>query len=261
MNGKYANKKNNGAGRKLLILLAMVLCLAAALWFVMAGPGRASDPRPDGSDAASDFTENTGGTSAGSGEEAEGRSSFTLERGLEITRYGKYIGAYVEDGSDEIVDNVMMIQVCNSGEQPIQYAKLILTGSAGEAVFELSTLMPGDSVIVLEANRKSFGEEDSYSEARAENVAYFQNEICLYEDILQIQPLEGGFNITNISDEDITGDIYIYYKHVSDGLYWGGITYRGRIEGGMKAGEIRQIISSHFTADDSQIMFITIAEK
>lgn len=37
-----------------------------------------------------------------------------------------------------------------------------------------------------------------------------------------------------------------------------GICYRVRIEGGLKAGEIRQIMPSHFSSEGSRIMFVTV---
>ena len=77
------------------------------------------------------------------------------------------------------------------------------------------------------------------------------------EDQLKIQGYQGAINVTNISGQDITGDIIIYYKNSSADMYYGGITYRARIEGGLKAGELRQIVPEHFNADASTILFIT----
>lgn len=74
--------------------------------------------------------------------EDEGVTCFTLDGGLEITRYGKYIGLYMEDGSDEFVTNVMMIEIYNGGASAVQYAKITLTDPAGDAVFTLTTLLP-----------------------------------------------------------------------------------------------------------------------
>ena len=46
-------------------------------------------------------------------------------------------------------------------------------------------------------------------------------------------------NVPNISDEDIPGDVVVYYKHASADMLYGGITYRVTISGGIKAGESR----------------------
>ena len=65
-------------------------------------------------------------------------------------------------------------------------------------------------------------------------------------------------NITNISGNDITGDVVIYYKNASSDMLYGGITYRVTVTGGLKAGEIKQLTGSHFSASGSRIMFVTI---
>ncbi len=193
-------------------------------------------------------------------------AEFTLDKNLKVVAVGSYSGDYMEDGSDEAVSDVMMIVVANEGEDTLQYAEITLTGDTGKgdadgAVFKLSTLKPGDRVMVLEANRKAYSSNDSYTEASIANVVFFTEPLSLYEDKLEIQPLEGGFNITNISDEDITGDIVVYFKSKAEDMYQGGITYRGRIEGGLNAGEIRQVMSEHFYGSETKVMFITIAEE
>jgi len=48
------------------------------------------------------------------------------------------------------------------------------------------------------------------------------------------------------------------YKNAAADLYYGGITYRVRIEGGIKAGEIKQLMAGHFSETGSKIMFVTV---
>lgn len=263
MRGKYAKKKKSGSLWPVFILILLVLAVFAVLGILAS---RDQDDMPLPSDPAE--------TAAPSVEtipteteppftfeqEEEGITGFTLADGLTITRYGKYIGLYMEDGSDEIVTNVMMILVENISDKAIQYAKITVTGPAGDAVFNLTTLLPGQSMVVLEAERKPYSDADEYTEAKLDNLALFQEIPTTMSDKLEIQPLKGGFNITNISGEDITGEIKIYFKDVAAGVYYGGITYLCRIEGGMKAGEIRQIMSSNFTEDGSEVVFVTIAK-
>lgn len=186
---------------------------------------------------------------------------FDLENDLSIVKVGSYSGAYMEDASHEEVTDVMMIMVTNNGNKVLQYAEIILSSETEKAVFKLSTLSPSQSVMVLEAERKTYNASDNYTEASAQYVAFFEDEINTYDEILKIQPLEGGFNITNLSEEDIMGEIIVYFKDYEDGILLGGITYRGRIRNGLKAGEIKQIMSSNFTEKNSKVMFVTIAGK
>ena len=81
--------------------------------------------------------------------------------------------------------------------------------------------------------------------------------MSIHADVLKLQGLDGALNITNISGEDITGDIVIYYKNSSSDMYYGGITYRVRLEGGLKDGEIRQIMSDHYSTSGSEVLFVT----
>lgn len=183
---------------------------------------------------------------------------FAVDNNLVIEEIGSYTGAYVEDGTDEPVENVMYILVKNRGAQALQYAKLTVTGDAGDAQFEMTTLLPGETMLVLEANRKTYTAGDGYASVRSENLAYFQTEPQTYADQLWIQPLEGGLNVKNISDEAIDGDIMIYFKNYEDGMYVGGITYTGTVKNGLEAGEIRQLMSTHFTESKTAVVFVNI---
>ena len=71
---------------------------------------------------------------------------------------------------------------------------------------------------------------------------------------------EGLVILRDISEEDIDGDIVIYYKNYSSGIYYGGITYMIRIQGGLKAGEIRQSVAAHISPSASRVMFVTCGD-
>jgi hypothetical protein len=78
--------------------------------------------------------------------------------------------------------------------------------------------------------------------------------------VVEISGLPGTINVKNISEADITGTIYIYYKHRAGDTYYGGITYVTKVQGGLKAGEIRQIIASHFVPNSCQVVAVTIGQ-
>lgn len=262
MSGKYAEKKKKSGILPVLILVLLVLAAFAVLGF-LASRDQEQMPLPTEHENTTAPAQTTEPTQPATEppftfeQEAEGVTAFVLGEGLEITRYGKYIGAYMEDGSDEIVANVMMIQVENTSDLAIQYAKITVSGPGGDAVFNLTTLLPGQRIVVLEAGRKAYAETDVYTEARVDNLAVFQEMPGLMEDKLQIQPLEGGFNITNISGEDITGEIKVYFKDMAGDLLYGGITYLVRIDG-LAAGEVKQVMSANFTEKNSRVVFIQI---
>jgi len=183
-------------------------------------------------------------------------TSINLGYDMYITEVGKYDGVYMEDGSDERVSDILMITVKNEGVNAIQYAEISMPVGEKTASFALSTLPPNSTIIVLEKNRMSYEKAD-YTTAIAENVAIFSEPLNLCEDRLKIQCLDGIMNVSNISGEDIEEDIVIYYKNSATDVLYGGITYRLRVENGLKNGEIRQIAASHFSESGSRIMFVT----
>lgn len=250
------NKTNKNQKRQWLIGLAAVVLIAVCIAAAFPGDRQSSEEPNETADIAE---ETVTATDAAIEEqlEAASRTFFRLDKGLQITRIGGYTGAYMEDGTDEVVSGVTMIMVENTGEEFIQYAEIDLSGEGGTAHFVLTTLFPGDTVVVLESERKAYSADQGYSNAVANHVAVFDEVPGLCEDQLELHTLDGVINVTNISGADITGDIVIYYKNAINDLYYGGITYRVRITGGLKAGEIRQIMSEHYSASNSEIIFVT----
>lgn len=181
-----------------------------------------------------------------------------LGYGLYITEVGSYTGPFLEDGSDEVVSGVLMIRVENRGESPVEYATVSIPVSAGQATFTLSALLPGETVLLLETNRLPWSSTESYQYPLLETPALFTKELALHADKLSVQLLDGGMNITNISGNAITGDIVIYYKNKQHGIYYGGITYRLRIPGGLKKDEICQLMSQHIHKGNTELLFITV---
>lgn len=180
-----------------------------------------------------------------------------LGYGLEITDAGKYTGLYMEDGSNEVLSDVMMVVVRNSGGEDVQLANITALCGGEEYHFTLTNLAAGERVVLLEQERKPSAELTS---AVLDTCALFGEPMSLYADILQISGLDGMVNVKNISDADITGDIHVYYKYAAQDILYGGITFRVRIEGGLKAGEIRQLPAGHYTKDGCAIVQVTIHE-
>lgn len=245
----YNRKMNSRNRRKRLWVLIAVLAvlLIAALILVLCLTGK--DPQDVPSVPSQNQTHQIEATVA---------VDVPLGNGLTVDQVGSYTGVYMEDGSDAFVEDVLMLVVTNNSRADLQYAEITLPVSDGEAQFSLSTLPAGQSAVVLEKNRMTWSKKESYAEATVKNTVQFNEPLSLCEDSLKLQILNGGMNVTNISNNDITGDIVIYYKNVVDGMYYGGITYRVRLEGGLKANGIQQIMSDHFSADGSRVMFITI---
>ena len=245
-----------------IVLVVMLVVVVIGLMFSVGEGGTLPDDTH--STGANRPSQSTGEFDGASGEtkppaqlETVEDVTFNLIDGLQITDIGSYTGIFMEDGSDEVVSRVLMIVLTNQGVSDLQYAEIVMAGADREAVFTVSTLPAGESVVLLEQTRMPYVDADKFTSAIARNVTFFTEPLSLLEDQLKVQAVQGAINVTNISGADITGDIVIYYKNSSADMFYGGITYRARIQGGLKASELRQIVPNHFSAGGSTIMFIT----
>lgn len=188
--------------------------------------------------------------------EAEEQAPINLGSGLQITDSGIYTGVYMEDGSNDIVSGVMMVVVSNSGEQDIQLANITAVCGDAEYRFSLTNLATGERAVLLDLDRKESG-GGGLSSAIVTEIVLFSEPMDRMPDTIEISGMEGMLNVKNISDADIDGDIFIYYKYAAQDIYYGGITFRVRIEGGLKAGELRQIPAGHYSPEGCAIVQVT----
>lgn len=188
--------------------------------------------------------------------------TLTLGGGLTIENTGSYSGIYTEDGSDDEVDGIMFIVLKNNLSSDLQYADIKVMSGDKEFLFTASNIPSGSSVMLLEKNRQKA--DKKITSAKTENVVFFEKNMDIKKSQLKIQLLDGAINLINTSKNDITEDIYLYYKNKRDGIYFGGITYLAKVTGGMKVNEIKQLSTKHFAVAESEIVdivFVTAAEE
>ena len=162
----------------------------------------------------------------------------------------------MEDGSDEIVTNVLMVILKNEGQTALQLARINLEYSDFTANFEATNVPAGESVVLLEKNRHEYV-SDNYLRATAENVVFFQKPMSLQEDKVKLTGAKGSIEVENLTDENL-GEIYIYYKNSAVDLFYGGITYRARVEGGLKAGQKTTVMTNHYNPNSCTIIDVQI---
>lgn len=182
-----------------------------------------------------------------------------LEGNLVVTYLGKYAGIFMEDGTDEIVSNVMMLILRNDGAVDLQLARINLQYSDYTAQFEVTNLPAGESVVLLEKNRHAFESAD-YLRAEVTNIVHFSAPMSMMEDKFEITGGDGYLDVKNISGKDITGEIFVYYKNSASDLLYGGITYRARISGGIGAGETQRIMTGHYHDGSCRLLMVTCSE-
>lgn len=183
-----------------------------------------------------------------------------LHNGLVLIQAGGYNGVYMEDGSNRIVSDVFMIRLENTSDQDLQYAEVILTVDEQEYNFHITNLPAGGAVVALEQNgsqRPALGT----LQAEVRNLAWFTEPMHVDEDIFRITGGKGVVNVKNISEEPVDGVIYVYYKYKADDIFFGGITFRVKVDGGLAPGEIRQVPSGHFDPESCEVVDVTVYES
>ena len=179
-----------------------------------------------------------------------------LEQGLVVEMVGTYSGMYVEDGTGQIVSDIAMILLRNRSEQDLQLARIELEVQDRVYAFECTNLPAGEAAVLLEKNR-SGAIQARPEEARITLVNFFDSPMELCSETIQLSGQKGLLSVTNVSEEDISGDVYVYYKFYEADCYYGGITFRVRARGGLKAGETQQLPAGHFNPESCRIVQVT----
>lgn len=249
---KQKNNRTRGGG--LIVLILLIAAAMAGVLLRSLSPGETPAPNitvPRTTAAPASDPEQTVPQTTQAGADF----LFDLGDELYIASVNEFAGIYMEDGTDEPVQGLLSLVLENRGELALQYARIILDYGDARAEFEVTNLPAGGTVVLLEKNRMPY-RAGLPGAAAAENTALLE-EFPMYPELFEINTADGVINIRNVSDEDITGDIFVYYKNVGGGIYYGGITYRVRIAGGLKAGEIRQVMTGHYYEDASEILMVT----
>ncbi len=179
-----------------------------------------------------------------------------IGEGIFLTAIEPYSGPFVEDGSDEQVDNIISIVVKNTGDNAIQLLNITVATENGDAEFSATTILPNTSVVVLEKNRMAYPGADKLGAAKISQIGMFLEEPSFYSDKFEVKGTDGTISITNKGSEDVSGKVVVYYKSVKDGKYFGGITYSATLNGGVPANTTILINANHFRINDSRLMFV-----
>lgn len=182
-----------------------------------------------------------------------------LEDNLQIEMVGSYSGMYVEDGSGEILSDIMMIVLRNGSEQDLQLARIQLVIGDETYQFQCTNLRSGAAVVLLEQDRKAAVNANP-DQAEITLSVFFDSPMERCEDAIRIDGQKGSLTVTNISGQDITDDIYVYYKFYASDYFYGGITFRVAVRGGLEAGASSQLVAAHYAPDGCEIVQVTYGQ-
>lgn len=206
--------------------------------------------RQTGNSNLSGVHTDTGSGTSGTGEQTEKTPWNTLEDqdyGITVkTMAAGYDGAFLEDGSDEEVKNVLALQFVNTSDKDIQYAEYVFTVDGKPISFKLSDLPAGQSCVALEASRHQRNANEVL-ELISRVVAPVD---MLHEDaanqVLIVRNDDNSLTVMNTTDRELPL-VRIYYKYFypEENTFVGGITYTATAEH-IPAGGSVTITPSHF---------------
>lgn len=177
---------------------------------------------------------------------------------LQIEKLAGYTGIYIEDGSDEEIENVAAILLTNTGDEDVELVRITAETEGGSYSFQATSLPAGASVIVMDQNRTPFTEGKLKSfQATATDPAPFD----LSEDQIEVVSSEGDeIVLKNITNKTIP-TVRVFYKfyYPDRSAYVGGITYTAVIHD-LEPGKTASIRPSHYSGEAGRIVMIRTYE-
>jgi hypothetical protein len=167
-----------------------------------------------------------------------------------------YEGVYLEDGSEETVEDVAALILENTGTIGIEYAQIVMMQNGKELSFDATYIPPKSTILLLEENKQHYSDApvtDCHCRTvipgvfdRAERtVAVNETGMCTLE-------------VTNLTDQKMEG-VRIFYKHHEgeNDLYVGGITYSTVIPD-LEPGQSRSISPYRYAAGYTQVVAVVL---
>lgn len=219
--------------------------------------------RQTGNSNLSGVSTDTGSGAGGSESESAKTPWTTLEDadyGVTIkTMAAGYDGAFLEDGSDEQVKNVLALQFINHSDQDIQYAEYAFAVGDKPISFKVSDLPAGQSCVVLEATRHQRDTKEVL-----ELISRVVAPVDLLPSSDKVLPVindDNTITLMNLTQEELPV-VRVFYKYFyeDENTFVGGITYTATAQN-IPAGGSVTVAPSHFEANASLIMGTGVYEQ
>jgi uncharacterized protein YpmS len=148
----------------------------------------------------------------------------------------------------------------NVSDVDVEYALLTVKNRNNSYTFNISALLRETKVVLICNEAVRFDSNEIYTGWKTENVVNFEKTPVMNNDKLEICVTDGSISIKNISGNDITSDILIYYKQKQDNLLNGSATHRIRVSG-LKAGAQTYVKANSLNENNCQIIFTEYDDK
>lgn len=175
---------------------------------------------------------------------------------MEIEAMGSYTGMYVEDGTNEEVSEIAMLQVKNTGTSVIEYAELQVEFDSNILNFKISALPAGETAVLLEQQRKALPKEQP--QKCVATVVQRESMGMSEEQVLVTDEGANKLAIKNLTDETIP-TVRVFYKYYMEDkdMFLGGIAFSVKLTE-LEAGEEMVIQPAHFKSDFCRIVMVSV---
>ena len=175
------------------------------------------------------------------------KTEINVDNWLKITKIFEY-------------DGKLALIAENVSDTDVEYALLTVKEGETSYTFNISVMLRGAKVMLICNEDVGYNPDKFYTGWKIDNIINFEKTPVMNEDKYEIQILDGSISVKNVSGEDITSDIYIYYKEKNEDLLNGSITHRIRIAG-LKADAQTYVKSNNIDKDNCQIIFTEYDKK
>ncbi len=148
----------------------------------------------------------------------------------------------------------------NVSDTDVEYALLTVKSGTDSFTFNISALMQKTKALLVCNEAVGFDSHDIYTGWKTENVVNFKETPVMNNDKFDICVTDGSISVKNISGNDITSDILIYYKQKQDNLLNGSVTHRIRISG-LGTGAQTYVKADSLNENNCQIIFTEYDDK
>ena len=180
----------------------------------------------------------------------EETQAIASSKDLYCEEFSSYSGPFVEDGSNEQVENILAMLVKNRSEDYLEYAVVTYDVGGKTAEFVVTGLPSGQGAWVLEKNRMTVKKNTIPQFSDCEST--FKSDAIVICDKLNVTSKANTITLKNVSNETLVNPC-VYYKNLnSDGNYLGGITYMVGFDT-LESSESAEKQSGHF-AENSRIV-------
>ena len=165
--------------------------------------------------------------------------------------YALFSGRFVEDGRDELVQNVAAILVKNESDQFLDLATISYDIDGKSAAFLVTGLPAGKSAWVMEITRMQASHSSVFT--YKDCITSFKSDVVLETDMFSVTADGNMLTATNTSGKTLN-NVCVYYRAIhDDGNYFGGITYLADF-GTLAPGESLEVLAGHYAQGTAEII-------